>query len=283
MNRIRNLKRKKGFTLSELIVVLAIISLLIAAVAAFGDPVRSMVNDTTARSDTINISKLMGDYIERRLAYAYSVDIVINAKVGGTDDKIDNIFKKYKETLPEGSNYTKGMLVFKYEENSTDELKSTYKMYDKSIDSTSTYSIAASDAVYSNDFYSKYSYIITAEPDMVTVTNDDSSTSVVPKVKYNSLKSSPFLSFSIRSYDCRDNYIQDDTLSKYFTWLKGGSLKTNEATNGIYDLAMNRTALEEVSFFLENVTQSSDVNFSEPESAGAVGSDIIIFYAVQQY
>ena len=112
MKLIRKLKYKKGFTLSELIVVMAIVSLLIAAVAAFGDPVRSMVNDTTARSDTINITKIMGDYVERRVSFAKAACIVTNVNAGsGADTNVKAIYDTYKGYANDKT--TVGMLVFK--------------------------------------------------------------------------------------------------------------------------------------------------------------------------
>ena len=276
MKLLRKLKYKKGFTLSELIVVLAIIGLLLSAVAAFGDPVRSMVNDTNARSDTINITKIMGDYIERRLAFAKSICIVTDVNAGSTaDTNVKGVYSNFKGYANDKTKV--GMLVFKY-----DSTTSSYRLYDQEITSSTDYG-TITDKVYSDTFYGKYSYFITVEPYMEMVSADNYKESV----KINALKDTPYLSFSIRAYDFKgSDSIESDTLTKYLAKLRHPS----NTDNGIDSLLMERTAHEEISFALENVDVRRDTAGKPFQSAVKYktdptisGSDIIIFYAVQNY
>ena len=291
MNFIRRLKYKKGFTLSELIVVLAIIGILLAAVAAFADPVSSMIKNTNAKSDTLITSKIMGDYIERRLAYADAVTIVLNTDAGNTADTVitatDGLYNKYKGYA---SDKTKcGILVFKYVEDS-DPTKSTYKVYDQKIDDKTSYG-TITDAAYSDAFYGNYSYFITVEPYMVEVIDETTGLPVVPKkmeekVKFNAAKQVANLDFTIRAYnfsgekytvDGESEYgINDKTMSLYYGKLRDPS-KTED---GIEKFVHDRVAYERVSFSLENVTKDTSVSYT---AGNITGKDIIIFYSVRSF
>lgn len=288
MIKLRNLKRKKGFTLSELIVVLALIGILLGSVAAFGDPVRSMVKDTNARSDTINITKIMGDYIERRLAFAKSIDMVLEVSADTDDDLVEQHYEKYQK-IAKGKTKC-GMLIFKYEENADDPARSTYKLYDVPITDTSTYAgsfitDSPKNPVFADAFYGNYEYFITVEPYITGGTEP-----FTEAVKINKLKDQAYLNFSIRAYDFKDTttYMKgtDDVLAKYLDSYRNPSTNTD---NGIDSYSMSRTAFEEISFALQNVKVDRDAA-GTPVQSGAFyspctqsGSDIIIFYAVQNY
>lgn len=300
MEKLRKLKRKKGFTLSELIVVLALIGILLAATAAFGDPVRSMVKDTNARSDTINITKIMGDYIERRLAFAKLVDIVPLVSADSDDDEVEKLYEKHQKLVNDKT--IAGMLIFKYEANTTDPVRSTYKMYDVPITATSTYSESYTGStpknpVFADAFYGNYEYFISVDPFATGVA--DPSTGIIAEpmtetVKINKLKDQPFLSFSIRAYDFKDAtcYMSDTdgALAKYFNSYISPRTTINSGTgNGVDKYGLYRTAFEEVSFALENIPVSRDAA-GNPTQSGAfysdpttAGNDIIIFYSVQNY
>lgn len=312
MNKIRRLKYKKGFTLSELIIVMAIIGILLAAVAAFADPVRAVVGRTNATSETINITKIMGDYIERRLSFAKSVTIFTNVTAGAVDTNINDAYSKYKDFVTKDtSGKTKcGMLVFKYIDKNSDAIFSppeearnaTYRLYDDVISGTTSYG-APQNPVYSNDFYGKYSYFITVEPYMIE--KRDADDNIVPgeyveSVKVNSARKKTYLDFSIRAYDGFDDieYLDSAVLGKYFGELRKPSVAPATPDNGIDKLAKYRTTTENISFGLENVivtpkkvkddagkeiyaAAQGDVTYGTP--AASTGSDIVIFYCVKDY
>ena len=291
MKFIRRLKYKKGFTLSELIVVLAIIGILLAAASAFAKPVSYMVKDTNAKSDTLTATKIIGDYIERRLAYADAVTIVLNADAGNTADSViaatDALYDKYKGYA---SDKTKcGMLVFKYVGNS-DPTRSTYKVYDEPIDSSTNYG-AITKAAYSDAFYGNYSYFVTVEPYMVEVIDETTGLPKVPKemeekVKFNAAKQVANLDFTIRAYNFKgEKYsingedelgINDKTIGLYYGKLRDPS-KTED---GIQKFAYDQVACEKVSFSLENVTKDTSVSYT---AGNITGKDIIIFYSVRSF
>ena len=312
MNKIRRLKYKKGFTLSELIVVMAIIGILLAAVAAFADPVRAVVGKSNANSDTINITKIMGDYIERRLSFAKSVTIFTNVTAGASDTNINNAYSKYKDFVTKDtSGKTKcGMLVFKYVDMNSDAVFSppqearnaTYKLYDDVISEKSSYG-APTNPVYAEAFYGKYSYFITPEPYMIEKRDDDDK--IVPgeyveSVKVNGAKKKAYLDFSIRAYSDFDSteYLDSAVLGKYFAELRKPTVAPATPDNGIDKLADYRTTTERISFGLENVSinpkltkddagndvyvaSQGDVTYGRP--AAFTGSDIVIFYCVKDY
>ena len=82
---LRRVKSRKGFTLTELIVVVAIVALLMICVTAFVGPINTMVKNTTADADAITINEIAGDYIERRLAYADCIQIYLGANADTTN------------------------------------------------------------------------------------------------------------------------------------------------------------------------------------------------------
>ena len=81
MKKLMKLRNKKGFTLVELIIVIAIIAILLACVAAFAGPVQKIVKSSAASADALQVNKIIGDYIENRLAYASYIDVHVGKNV----------------------------------------------------------------------------------------------------------------------------------------------------------------------------------------------------------
>ena len=71
------LRRKKGFTLVELIVVVALLAIMMASIAALSGPIRKMVNRTAASADSVAANATIANYIENRLAFAANIEFVM--------------------------------------------------------------------------------------------------------------------------------------------------------------------------------------------------------------
>lgn len=194
LNYFLRLRRKKGFTLTELIIVIAILAVLMASIAALSGPIRKMVSRTAASADAISANITMSNYIENRLAFAAKMEVL--CAVDATDASgttINTAFNTMKTQLTASGN-TKdkaGVLIFHYEENTTYPEESHYRMYDVSftksdlslyssyfdaaIDSSSgTNVLKDSTAVFADSFYSfsKNLFIVPTELTTNKIRND---------------------------------------------------------------------------------------------------------------
>lgn len=311
MKKIMKLRNKKGFTLVELIIVIAIIAILMACVAAFSGPVQKIVKSSSASADALQVNKIIGDYIENRLAYASYIDVHIakNANtiqsdptvVGGTtgftaiQNKLNN---------DNANNKAKGgMLIFHYEADTVEPFKSTYKLYDIPIGKTGSYSATAftgtnlNGAVFADGFYLNNSQLLILPE-----------TSVVPNRTRNTLLMRldiyPY-SFDTDYYDAAapdsDNvYIKNDTLSDYYQAFDNaesaapGTGKAAAETAVLSTLSVKKTGTSEgVAFQLRNLDQKIKYDSLgnvvtnnwqiHGQDGGAGGSDIIIFYFIPHF
>ncbi len=316
MKLILRLKRRKGFTLTELIVVVAIIAILMACVAAFSQPVRSMVTGTNAKSDAVMINEIISNYLERRLAYVDEFDMYVGGNITDTDisARFDDYKKKYsQETIhysatSNDSTITKsqpGMLVIHY--NGNDKRfkalyngmpnKASFEIYDQPLTTTSSIKLIDVDAtdvdetddmrkykVFTDDFYAGYQFFITSDE-----------VSVEGKEKINNLTKETFFSASIQTYkiDNSEKSLSADMIRNYY---KGDS-------TGIDGLIEFRTGVEEVSFAMKNLVPDrnttsweyydtiSKANIhcekgrtnTDPLYRLVTGTDIIIFYNTTRY
>ena len=106
-------KYRKGFTLTETIVVVALIAIIMACVVAFGTPVRGMVRHTADKDSALTINKIMGDYVERRLSFANKMDIFVGKTYNSLDADIISAFNDDLNTINNDSTCSAGILVFK--------------------------------------------------------------------------------------------------------------------------------------------------------------------------
>jgi len=201
------LKNRKGFTLTELIIVIAIIAILMGCVAAFSGPIRQMVKLTASSTDALTANKIIGDYIENRLAFADKIDMYYavdaddsaNATLWG----IPNTFTRYKGMDDTANNRDKcGVLIFHYDENTDEPEKSTYALYDfpitsasvdynsTVIDATTSY-ILEDGAVFDKAFYENSQNLILAPYE----------------ISYNNARGTLNMNFDIVPYDCREDYL----------------------------------------------------------------------------
>lgn len=311
MKKLMKLRNKKGFTLVELIVVMAIIAILLACVAAFSGPVQKIVKSSAASADALQVNKIIGDYIENRLAYASYIDVHIAKNVnnlqsdgdvvGGTTGftAIQNKLNVIDPSIV-GSNANGkakgGMLIFHYEPDADEPFKSTYKLYDIPIKSTGTYNATAftgsnlNGAVFADGFYLNNSQLLIL-PEVSVVPNRTRNTLLMRLDIY------PY-SFDTDYYDASapdtDNiYIKSDTLSDYYDELDASG-KAAAETAILGPLAVKKTGTPEgISFQLRNLDQKIKYDnmgnvvtnnwqvHGEDGSAG--GSDIIIFYYIPHF
>lgn len=311
MKKLMKLRNKKGFTLVELIVVMAIIAILLACVAAFSGPVQKIVKSSAASADALQVNKIIGDYIENRLAYASYIDVHIAKNVnnlqsdgdvvGGTTGftAIQNKLNVIDPSIA-GSNANGkakgGMLIFHYEPDADEPFKSTYKLYDIPIKSTGTYNATAftgsnlNGAVFADGFYLNNSQLLIL-PEVSVVPNRTRNTLLMRLDIY------PY-SFDTDYYDASapdtDNiYIKSDTLSDYYDELDASG-KAAAETAILGPLAVKKTGTPEgISFQLRNLDQKIKYDnmgnvvtnnwqiHGEDGSAG--GSDIIIFYYIPHF
>ncbi len=290
MNMFRRLRRKKGFTLTELIVSVAIIGLLMACVAAFAQPVRSMMTGVRSNSDSLKICEIIGNYLERRVAYADMVEVYAGYEI--TDSDVNNRFNQLRDTDKVDPRYTKGMLVLHLVKSSDGDDKNTFMLYDVPIQTGSA--IPASKAaleesdhgVFTKEFYNGYQFFMTTDEKM------GGSETEPHFMSSNNLTHKAFFSFRLMGYKFNDAGmgITEDIAKSYNTYLMGSeSVKTDPTDN----LINGRTAVENVSFTFENISIGQDNStglyndYVDPSQVNIhrqdTGTDVIIFYSVKTY
>ncbi len=285
---LMKLRSRKAFTLVELVIVVAILALLMACVAAFATPVRDMVKATAASVDSLTANKIIGDYIENRLAYASRIDVhtAVNSSTASTDiaDSFNSFQAEYAYAFSANA-LTKdkaGILIFHFEEDTTDPLKNTYKVYDVKIDSSGSYASTVFDAsgnmngeVFDDAFYVNSQNLIIAPVETVR----------------NRVRNSHYITFDIIPFDCEEDYptihLKSDTLNYYYAYQanhKADPVTYPDETFGLSTLAEQRSGgVETISFELQNIAVDDATNWKAKSPSGAGGSDILIFYYTKHY
>lgn len=282
------LRSRKAFTLVELIIVMAILAFLMVCVAAFSTPVQDMVKATAANADAITANKVIGDYIENRLSFADKMTVLhaVNAE-NLADTTITSVWGIYQSRLTSVNANAKdkaGVLIINYEEDTTDPLKSTYKIYDIILPDTGTYAatvidsgvIADEHAVFIDDFYTNSQNLIIAPTTLNT----------------NDARGNTFMKFDIIPYDCDidypNDYIKSDTLHNYYDYKskhEADPVLYPDETFGLSDLNRVRSgAIESFTFEIQNLKpQNVATNWTTTSPDGDGGSDIMIFYYIPHY
>lgn len=83
-------KIKKGFTLLELIIVMAIFSILMVGVMALIKPVSNMFKNTAISEKTYSYANNVQQYLQTKLEYAEDVYVGTSSKMGLTSDGVAN-------------------------------------------------------------------------------------------------------------------------------------------------------------------------------------------------
>lgn len=286
----KRLGRRKGFTLTELIVVTVLMAVIMAMVVAFATPIRSMVTNTDARSDATVINKILGDYIERRLSYANHIDVYAGMDVtlaSGDDQTALNksISDLHDIASATGEKNSPRVMVFKFVEN-TDTTLNTFKVYDLPVSGTtpSSYNFALNDKdlVFTDDFYGDYRYFISFH---------DTS---VEKAK-NPAKNSYSLNFRIDSYNPTGDVVDGSSnpigfdlshIQHYYKQVADGK-DPDDDEDAMIKFVSEKIGSENVSFQLKNIHQDSQINIhfgkKNASAASDYRGDIYVFYNVKTY
>lgn len=280
MRYLMKLRHKKGFTLTELIVVCAIIGILMVSLAAFSAPVRMMIKGVDAKSECLTISKTMGDYLEHMLAYANDVRIYAGVDISesGTLVEINKAFKSVQETwnMSDGKDRS-AALIFHFETES-DELKSTQRIYEISGRKSGSGSgvtaiptaLTNSNLLFYKDFYGPYSYFLAV----------DSGKSD------NAMRQQSYLKLVLKAYyfDGTDmdgssaKHISTDDIESYYK-----HLGDNTVTDKMEAYNTSLSAKEEVFFPLQNIKWTDSANYIRGDDSTSIkcGDDIVILYNVR--
>lgn len=282
------LRSRKAFTLVELIIVVAILGLLMACVAAFATPVRDMVKSTAASTDSLTANKIIGDYIENRLAYASRIEVHQAANATTPSSDVTASFTSFQadyNTAYTANATTKdkaGVLIFRFVEDTNDPLKNTYKVYDVRIGASGSYSNTVFNAsgdmkgeLFDDAFYVNSQNLIIAPVETVR----------------NRVRNSHYLTFDIIPFDCEEEYptvyLKNDTLDSYYKYQanhKADPVTYPDKTFGLSALADQRSGgVETVSFELQNIAVDDTNSWKSKSPSGAGGSDILIFYYTKHY
>ena len=323
LNYFLRLRRKKGFTLVELIIVVAILAVLMASMAALSGPIRKMVSRTSASADAISANGTMASYIENRLGFAANIEIfcAVNA-TDGSSTTVNGAFNDIKTRLTQsGDTRDKaGVLIFRYIEDTDNPEESHYEMYDVPIKSTDTsyYDVVVSSAGVTNEIkesaavfadcfyqYSKNLFIVPTEVTTNSVRNNVYMT--IDVIPYN-FDSDMLVYGSDGKIDTSVNqYISPSTIPNYYIYKAN---RDNEIASGadpatftytdetctlgdidVHRLGTKETATFELQNILAPTAAEPTANLSNrfkvhAPAAGAVaagGSDIMIFYYVPHY
>ena len=303
------LKRRKGFTLTEMIVVTAIIGIIMASVVAFSGPMRNSIKNTEAKADALTINEVLGNYLEHNLAYACRID----AFVGYTyENSVSEIREAYDPTggasngykgLAAEANTTVRMFVAHFDDSGE---KGTMKFYDVKLDGgglPALSSVATNDnLVFTEDFFGDYQYFMTIDDDDLGKNTNSRTKKAYLNIRLDSYNFGP---------DDASN-MDESTVQGYYRYVITNGAGTNPFEAAA--IVSEKTGSEMISFSLENI-KASETNVSgintdslgnkqyysngapifetylsaggaqihKPSAVALNGNDLVILYAVKKY
>lgn len=293
MQFIRRLKRKKGFTITELIVVVALVGIMMATLTAFSGPVREMVLNTRASNDVLTVNNIIGNYLEHNLSYASQVSICAGWDIAANRDKLDSMFTDLKNKW-KTANDRPGVIIIHYEKDADSPLRNTFRLYEYSKDDAfpsisltdpSTVTMNDDNLVFHKDFYDDYSFVITAD-DLIFLNNYREKAYV--RINVNAFKfdgaimKAPGVEASLEAGDTLTHYMNIDGAAP----IGGGTgIQTDKLTASYFQSAGVGT--ENVFFPLQNINVA-DCKFeylrgNTESGATTYGDDIVIFYNIRTY
>lgn len=296
IQKLQKLRAKKGFTLTELIIVIAILAVMMAAVAAFSYPVQRMVKSTSMTADAINVNELVGEYIRGRLAYSdfLYLDFAVDSALSSTE--ITDSLTAVKSRLSGTTGGKAGVLIFRYTPDAVEPEKSSYTLYDFPIVNTTIHSnflnptggLSDDGKVFNDEFYGSTQRIIYLEHRL-------------PKV--NSVRGEVYLNFEILSYAGDPGYMEynalgavDDANSVYLSPTTLSSVYQEAEATPPTTATLERLGVikkgdaNTSSFVLQNFTQSMLSSYSDfrmyPDQGTPItgtAGDVMIFYHIPTF
>ncbi len=242
-------RNRKGFTLTELIVVIGLMAVIIACVVAFGTPVRYVVKNAAARNDALTINKIIGDYIERQLSFADKMDIYVGYKYENTTGcDLEKAFKDYckKKDGDEAAMNTPHVMLFHY-----DASVHSFRIYDmiitdKDMAMPADITAVAGTEVFDDAFYANYEYLITTDMTSTNNTNYASKAYVEFVVSaYNSGNEDPSITDDAERYN-----VTAKNVIGHYGW---AATHTGDDPMDTGEIAMNKLSTERPSFAMENI------------------------------
>lgn len=312
------LKRRKGFTLTEMIVVTAIIGIIMASVVAFSGPMRDSIKNTEAKADALTINEVLGNYLEHNLAYACKIDAFVGytyendvTAIRDAYDPSGGVSNGYKGLAGE-ANTTVRMFVAHFDgpTDSSDPIysvkKGTMKFYDVKLDGSglpALSTVATNDnLVFTEDFFGNYQYFMTIDDDDLGKNTNSRTKKAYMNIRLDSYNFGP---------DDASN-MSGETVKNYYR-----HIITNGAVANPFEAAAivsEKIGSEMISFSLENI-KASEANVSgiktdslgnkqyysngapifetylsaggaqihKPSAVALNGNDLVILYAVKKY
>ena len=277
---------------------------MITDVVAFSGPVKGMLSGTQARNDTLTISNILSDYIERNLAYADQIYVYAGVDLSDTDT-LAEINKRLVGDASDPSNYP-GLpgkwnaltskwsdnknrsyaLVFHYEEDTNNPAKSGYRLYEIMGGSSVPSSFTTDQRVFNEEFYDRYSFFIQADEDF----------------RKNTVRNKDYMKLTINSYHF-DGSLKDSTTGSGATdtehtmfFQSGAAASHYEKLDNLTDSTKKdytekyesmRTNSESVFFSLENKgvsTASFTYRRGFTKASGIkYGDDVVILYNITKF